>query len=555
MAKPKSDPQFSLASAHLYDDAAGIAQDHWSRLFFEHIFCALDDGQFADMYQAGGRYPISPAFLAGLTILQYMFKVSDRQAVENTIMRRDWRIALGITPDYAGFCATVLVRFRQRRERHGRAYQLFASVLQQAAGLGLVHARRLRVDATYLLAEVAALSRADSLQEAIRIVVCDLYDSYPELRQRPDFLRLHEAYGEAVWVGCSGGSSEQKLSELGRDGFALLELCGDRPAKGKEVLKQIFEQNFICSEDQDPKPRPPQQLPQDRILTPHEPDVRRGKKRNHSWLGDKVHLVETAEPGETAFVVDLMTTDPRVEDSPVTQELAQRSRLIVPQAETLIADSGYASAANSKAVAALGLELIAPPRADTSGKAIPASDFEFDFERRMARCPEGHESVYWKSSGRNIKVRFDAATCRACPRWGQCTSNQRGRFLGVSRDYQQLLWDRQRACEPRFAQLYRLRSPIEATISELVHCCGLRRSRYRSGPKRALHAILAATALNVRRLLRCLASGKTPKDRVICVFWSLLGAAVRRAYKPLGATQPRLCVAQQQLWQIAFSHT
>jgi len=366
-------------------------------------------------------------------------------------------------------------------------------------------------------------------------------------------LRLHEAYGEAVWVGSGGG--EQKLSELGRDGFALLELCGERPAQRKEVLKQILQENFICSQDDEPKPRPPQQLPKDRILTPHEPDVRAGKKRNHSWLGDKVHLVETAEPGETAFVVDVMTTDPRVEDSTVTQELAQRSRLIVPQAETLIADSGYASAANSKAVAALGLELIAPPRADTSGKAIPASDFEFDFERRVARCPEGHESVYWKPSGRNIKVRFDAATCRACPRWGQCTSNRRGRFLGVSRDYEQLLCDRQRACQPRFAELYRLRSPIEASISEAVHCCGLRRSRYRSGPKRAFHAILAATALNVRRLLRCLATEKGPQGRFICVFWRLLRAAVRRVYGPIAAPQRRIRADQQRLAQIAFAHT
>ena len=554
MAKPKSNRQFSLECAYLYDDAAGIPDAHWSRLFFEHIFCGFNDGQFADMYEEGGRYPISPAFLAALTILQYMFKVSDRQAVDNTIMRRDWRIALGISADYDGFCSTVLVRFRQRLEAHGQEYELFATVLAQAGELGMLHSRRLRVDATHLLANVASLSRADSIQEAIRIVVCDLHDSYPELQQRPDFLRLHEAYGEEVWVGV-GSSGEQKLSDLGRDGFALLELCGERPAKGKEVLNQILQENFICSEDDEPKPRGPEQLPKDRILSPHEPDVRRGKKRNKSWLGDKVHLVETAEPGETNFVVNVMVTDPRVEDSTVTEQLAQRSHFIMPQAKVLIADAGYSSAANSKRVAALGLELISPPRADTSGKQIPASEFEFDFERRVARCPEGHESVYWKPSGRNIKIHFDAATCRACPRWGQCTSNKRGRFLGVSRDYEQLLLDRQRAREPRFAQLYRLRSPIEATISEVVHCCGLRRSRYRSGPKRALHAILAATALNVRRLLRCLASEKTPKKGLACVFLLLLRAALRRCHKPFGVTQRRIPVAQQQLSQIAFSHT
>jgi len=450
----------------------------------------------------------------------------------------------------------VLVRFRQRLLSEGKARELFTTVLRRLAELGLLAGRRrLRVDATHLLADVAELSRADSIAEAIRIVVCDLYDSYPKLRQRPDFLRLYDAYGEESWVGVGGNSSEQKLTELGRDGFAVLELCGQRPAQGKEVLKQILQENFICSEDDEPKPRPPQQLPKDRILTPHEPEVRAGKKRNKTWLGDKVHLVETAEPGETNFVTELLVTDPRIEDSTVTEQLAQRSRFIMPQAEMLIADGGYASAANSKAVAALGLELISPPRADNSGKQIPASEFEFDFRRQVARCPEGHSSVYWKPSGREIRIRFDAATCRACPRWGQCTSSKRGRYLGVSRHYDQLLLDRQRACGRRFASLYGLRSAIEASISELVHRCGLRRSRYRGAPKRALHAMLAATALNVRRLLRCLAAQNSPNEGLIGVFLSLLQPAVRRAYKPIMPTQRRIGADQSQLCQIAFSHT
>ena len=60
------------------------------------------------------------------------------------------------------------------------------------------------------------------------------------------------------------------------------------------------------------------------------------------------------------------------------------------------------------------------------------------------------------------------------------------------------------AREPEFAKLYKLRAGIEATVSELVRCCGLRRSRYRGGPKRELHVLLAGAALNVRRMLHCL---------------------------------------------------
>jgi len=83
----------------------------------------------------------------------------------------------------------------------------------------------------------------------------------------------------------------------------------------------------------------------------------------------------------------------------------------------------------------------------------------------------------------------------------------------------------------------------------------LRRSRYRGAPKRALQAMLAATALNVRRLLRCLAAQNSPNDGLICLFLSLLQAAVRRAYEPIVPRRTRIGADQWQLWQIAFSHT
>jgi transposase len=163
MAKPRSRPQLSLQAPHVYDDAPGIPIDHWSRAFFEHIFCGFDDAQFADLYVEGGRHPISPSLLAAITLLQYMFRASDRVAVENTLMRRDWRLALGIAPDYDGFDPTVLVNFRKRLVAHDMQRAIFEAVLERIAKLGLLKGRRrVRVDSTQLLADVARLSRADA---------------------------------------------------------------------------------------------------------------------------------------------------------------------------------------------------------------------------------------------------------------------------------------------------------------------------------------------------------------------------------------------------------
>jgi transposase len=535
MAKPKVKPQLSLMTADRYDDAAGIDADHWSRLFHAHVLRAFRDDEFRDLYEDGGRYPVSPSLLACIMILQYMFRVSDRQAVDATIMRRDWRMALGIEHDWEGFCPTVLVRFRQRLQRAGRLKEIFDKVLGQVRELGVLPGRRLRVDATHLLADVARLSRADMIQEAIRVVVCAADKAYAELRGNVAFRRLREAYSEEVWLG-AGRSDEGRLVELGRDGRVLLELCGDRLVRGKEVLEQILQENFLFPDDgQDPRPLEPDERPDDHIVTPHEPDVRVGKKGDKLWLGDKVHLVETAEPGATNFIVDMLTTDPRLEDSTMTETILQRARFGMGPFDALLADGGYSSAHNSKQAAALGVELISPPRSSNSRAAIPASAFEIDRVRRVARCPEGKESVTWQVDGRQINIRFRRADCRACPRRAECTSSKQGRSLGISRDYDQLLRDRQRAQTAEFKELYRRRAAIEATISQLVHHHGLRRSRYRGAPGRALHAWMAAAALNVRRLLRCLAAGEAPKGEASCAFSALLVAAPRTLRRPVEA--------------------
>jgi len=515
-----------LDSAPIADDAAGIGPDHWSRRFYTHLFRAFSDREFQDLYEEGGRYPVSPSLLACMTILQYMFRVSDRQAVECTIMRRDWRIALGIGPDWEGFCPTVLVRFRQRLKRAGRQKEIFDRVLGQVRKLGLLRGRRLRVDATHLLADVAVLSRGDMIQEAIRVVVCAAERADAELCGNVAFRRLREAYAEEVWVG-GGRSDEARLVELGRDGQALLGLCGDRPVRGKEVLEQILRENFFFPEDgQDPRPLEPDERPADHIMTPHEPDVRLGKKGEKLWLGDKAHFVETAEPDGPNFITDVLTTDPRREDSTQTEALLERARFGMGELDMMLADAGYSSAHNSKQAAALGVDLVSPPRQNTSDAAIPLSAFAIDLERRVARCPEGKESIVWQVRDRRINIRFRRADCRACPRRAECTKSKQGRSLGISRDYDQLLWDRARAQTEEFKALYRQRAAIEGTISQLVHLCGLRRSRYRGPTGRAFHALMAAAALNVRRLLGCLAAGEAPEEEAFCAFLARLAAAL-----------------------------
>lgn len=508
MAKPKRDGQLRLSSAHHADHAAGIPPNHWCYRFFELIYCSFDNRQFADLYEDGGRAPISPALLASIILLQYAFKVTDRAAVENTIMRRDWRIALGRDDQWTGFDPSVLCTFRQRLIEHGCEELIFGHVLERLRALGLLARRhKVRVDATALVANVARLSRGDLIAETLRVAVCELWESGPKLHGHAELVRLYDEYGEEVWLGREG-SGTGRLRRLGCDGYLLLELFAlleqprPRTVQCRDLLARVLEENFERgAEDDAPRPREGDELGTDRIATPHEPDARRGTKQNKSWVGDKVHLVETADEDRPNFVVGVVVTGPTVPDVTMTGEIIERARDVLPEAQVLLADSGYASAENSGNASACGMDLVSPPLANTSRAGIFAPErFTIDFGARTATCPGGKTTDRWYPGKRGIRIRFRKSDCAGCALRSQCTrAKTNGRSLHISRHYEQLVRDRARAATGEFRKLYRQRAAVEGTISQAVHQCGLRVSRYRGRFKRRFHALMAAAALNVRR--------------------------------------------------------
>jgi hypothetical protein len=58
--------------------------------------------------------------------------------------------------------------------------------------------------------------------------------------------------------------------------------------------------------------------------------------------------------------------------------------------------------------------------------AYSDEDFQIDWEKRQARCPQGHTSGKWHESQRKtgepfVVIRFRGADCKACPARALCT--------------------------------------------------------------------------------------------------------------------------------------
>ncbi len=72
------------------------------------------DEDFTDLFSVRGQPAQSPWRLALISVMQYLENLSDRQAADAVRGRIDWKYALSLPLDDAGFNFSVLSEFRQR---------------------------------------------------------------------------------------------------------------------------------------------------------------------------------------------------------------------------------------------------------------------------------------------------------------------------------------------------------------------------------------------------------------------------------------------------------
>lgn len=199
-----------------------------------------------------GRVAIEPVLMMGVSLLQEIDGVPDRQAVEMLRYHAGWNFALNRQLGDAGFHPTSLVNFRHRLNEHAQDNLAFKTVLEalQEAQLVSRHCRQ-RLDSTQILGRVAKMNRLDCVRESLRMALEELAEVTPA-EQRPVFWNGHwERYVESqVDFRSSAETLGRKLGEAGADAWQLLEWAGSAQHKAKaagpqlQLLKRVFGEQF-----------------------------------------------------------------------------------------------------------------------------------------------------------------------------------------------------------------------------------------------------------------------------------------------------------------------
>lgn len=213
-----------------------------------------------------GRKSLEPVLMLGVSILQHLDGVPDRQAVEMLRYHAGWNFALNRQLGDETFHPTSLVNFRSRLAEHDQSALGFRTILDALVEAGWVSRRsRQRLDSTQMLARVARMNRLDCVRESLRLALREL-EGEVGVESRPGFWGEYwERYVESkADYQLSAERLGRKLAEAGADAWRLLQwLRGPAvPAQwaaGEQtgLLARVFGEQFQVVAGQ------PQALPQE----------------------------------------------------------------------------------------------------------------------------------------------------------------------------------------------------------------------------------------------------------------------------------------------------
>ena len=293
------------------------------------------DDDFADLYPDVGQPAAAPWRLALVTVMQFAENLTDRQAADAVRARLDWKYALGLRLEDAGFDFSVLSEFRQRLLAGGAEERLLDRMLALFKERELIKARgRQRTDSTHVLAAVRELNRLELVGETMLHALNALTEADPEWLRSIAPAEWFDRYGTrftSFRLPRAKAKREALAEAVGADGWHFLGLVYDgaapehvRSLRALDVLRRVWLQQYAHDGHgsggrlrwRKSGNRPPAVL---MISFPYDLDARHSIGRGGHWRGYKVQVTEACDEEGLLAILNVETTPATDQDFAAAQ--------------------------------------------------------------------------------------------------------------------------------------------------------------------------------------------------------------------------------------------
>jgi IS5 family transposase len=503
MLKPKS-PQESFYGSYLYDRIVPI--DHLLRKINQVVDFSFTGQILQDRYHPDiGRPAEDPEFLLRLCLLQYLYGDSDRQVVENARLNLAYKYFLGLAVDAEVPDYTTISYFRAKRLGEEKFQSVLEQIVRQCIDKGLVKGKRQIIDSTPVIANITLSSLTGLVRKCRENVLKTIEKQDTRIAENLGLKKIQNAKKVKF------ASTEEGLQkEVDAAGKLLDSVTAELRAKKINPTEELQKDLGLLEKavvDREEKAK-------DKLLSPVDPDARQGKKTNNSWPGYKAHIVMEEETG---IITGVETTPANATDgSQLKPLLKEQEQVHSIKPQELTADKAYdwgenlESLANNKTIANIALSKQVNHRNGVGYFTV--DDFLYDPKNIKLMCPAGHisKSCYnvilynYQLNKPGYAFQFKPSLCNVCPLKSKCVKNKEGRRVYISYYEPYFRLARERLATEEGKQAYRNRYKIEQKVADLTRYCGLRRCRYRGLDGAGIHALLATTVCNIKRMVKLL---------------------------------------------------
>lgn len=492
-------------------------ENSWAPIFYEHVFCKIDEKPFAVLYSDTGRpnFPVNIAL--SLEYIKHLMNYTDDDLIENYYFNYLINYAVGLkTLGELNLAERTLYDFRNRVYRYTREHPgeddlifgQFTALLDEFAQTAGVSMKQQRMDSTLFMSNIKKSGRLslayDVLTKTVKAIPEDLRS--PSLQEvLTSEFRTNTLYRIKV------NETESKLD-------ALLNLCRE----ARDVLSPIHsdaatEALRIVSRflNEQAKPhettnrltaRDNEEISSQSLQSAHDEDATYRNKAGKAQSGYVANISETCSK-ENAFnlITDYKVAPNTTSDVELLKERLPRIHNHT-DCDELYVDGGYYSEEIATTKAQENRTTI--HFTDMTGKdpvnKIPATEFEFEEDSTLIkRCPKGIVPLRTAVKNGQTVAHFPVECCTTCELLERCPGKSQKNSYVVRMSHKSLTAARQRLLIAKNHKMNcSMRAGIEGSNSALKRRHRMGRLDVRGLAKSQVVVGLKITAQNFRRFCK-----------------------------------------------------
>ena len=493
-------------------------EQSWAQVFYDHVFCQIDESQFAPLYCPDNGRPNFPVnILVCLEAIKHLFDYTDEEILEQYSYNYQVNYAVGIlTLGELPLAPRTFYEFRERVFRYtlehpGEAdlvFKQFEALLAHFLDTTKTSAKEQRIDSTFIAPNIR---RAGRLSLAYDVLVRAI-KSIPEAL-RTDGLNkvLEPGYKTGLLFRTKGSEVASRLQEMLHLVHELLKIAGSHPTlKELEAIKIaerfLKEQTYYDYNEDSYSARGSKDIEATSLQSAYDQDATYRRKGSKQAVGYVLNITETCgDENQAQFITDYHLEPNVASDQEMLQErlpeIKQRT-----DARDIYADGGYYG---EDVLAKAEENKINIHYTNMTGKGqnkIPITRFVIDDLKTVRLCPRNSvpfRTNYNEEKG-TLTAHFPLADCKACPFNKDCwvKINKKDAVLTVER--KSILAAREREkldCKEIRLENTSKRAAIEGTMSALKRDQGAGHLRVRGKIRCALNSGLKVIARNFWQLV------------------------------------------------------